>query len=308
VTSHNSDSPRDFPAPYTVEETAQRTREFIKASDGIVEMRKAIDAQFPDVPAASRDLSVATLVIENNLGIEWVKRHIDGQAIRSGGSNYLRSRPSNSMERHERYLRVMELGRRVFELGQERFAERLLENLRRRDLAGAAFEADVVRMLVSLPMVVDLRAERGTKGGDYDIDLWLRPDLCWAFEVKTCADHSLYSDKALSRTLDRARSQLPATGIGIIFLKVPTQWLGSGNYLRSHSDVVSGFLRQTRRVQAVVLVWDAWIPKTIGSGFNWKRGFRTYRTERVNEELDFLLDAFSEFWRAPWDIGPTAPF
>jgi hypothetical protein len=271
-------------------------------------MRSALEEQVPDFTSARLDLFIATLVIENNLGKEWVSRHIDGNAVRPSPGNYLRCRPSDSMERHEHYVRVMELGRRIFELGQEHFAQRLIQNLQRRDLEGAAFEADVVRMLIALPLVVDLREERGTKGDDYDIDLWVQPSRRWPIEVKTRDDDAPYSDKALSRTLGRARSQLPPDHPGMVFLKVPTSWLGDGTYRRNYSDVVNSFLRGTGRVHAVVLVWDAWTPKTFGTGFNWKRDFRTFRTRDVDDSMGFVLDALSEFWSAPWDIGPIAPF
>jgi hypothetical protein len=181
------------PTSYTEEEAAQRTQEFIRASNEIIEVRAALDERFPDIARASLDLIMASLIIENNLGREWVARHIDGPR-RSANSNYLRSEPTNSMERHERYVRIMELARRIFELGQERFAERLFNNLRRRDLEGAAFEADVVRMLIALPVFMDLREERGIKGDDYDIDLWLRIDHHWLIEVKTRADSTSSGD------------------------------------------------------------------------------------------------------------------
>ena len=63
-------------------------------------------------------------------------------------------------------------------------------------------------------------------------------DVRWSIEVKTRADDAPYSDKALART-QTARSQLPADGIGTVFLKVPTPWLGSGTYRRNHSGVVT---------------------------------------------------------------------
>jgi len=73
-------------------------------------------------------------------------------------------------------------------------------NLRRRDLEGAAFEADVVRMLCAGPFVVDLRQDRGAKGDDYDTDLRLH-NRVRPIEVKIGAEDVPYSDRALARKL-----------------------------------------------------------------------------------------------------------
>jgi hypothetical protein len=147
----------------------------------------------------------------------------------------------------------MELARRLFELGQEPFYERLLANLRRRDLEGAAFEADVVRMLCAGPFVIDLREEHGTKGDDYDIDLWLK-ERVWPIEVKTRAENVRYSDRALAKTIERARAQLPREGIGTIFLKVPAKWLADAAYRRNYADVINDRIQATNRVYSIVLV------------------------------------------------------
>lgn len=183
------DKKRRRPQPITQDEQRRRTEEWFAACEDIVNLRADIDAQFPQVPEADRSYFIGTLVIENNLGTDWLERNVTHKGPRSPAGAYLRSSPRDQLERHEHYVRTMELARRLFELGQEQFYDELIENLRHRDLEGAAFEADVMRMLCSGPFVIDLRAERGTKGDDYDIDLWLRIDRSWPIEVKTRAEN-----------------------------------------------------------------------------------------------------------------------
>ena len=69
----------------------------------------------------------------------------------------------------------------------------------------------------ALPINLDMPEESGTRGGDYDIAVWLQPDRWIAVEIKTRAQHGPYSEKVLNRILDRARSQLPVQGPGAIF-------------------------------------------------------------------------------------------
>lgn len=138
--------------------------------------------------------------------------------------------------------------------------------------------------------------------------MWLRPDKKLTVEVKTRAEEAAYSEKALSRTLDRARSQLPKGGVAGVFVKIPTPWLRDGNYRRNHADVVANFLRRTSRVQIVVLVWDVWRPKTFGNGWEWSRGVRMFRSDSQDPIVAGLMDFYDRAWKMPQDLGPNAPF
>lgn len=299
--------------PLTPEEQALRTARWAHECELLEDMRASVEKQFPKMTTSQVDLFFAELIISNNLGADWTERNIDaakeGTPRRTGTSTYLRRSPADSMERHERYVRVMELARRLFEFGQEDFAERLKENLRLRDLEGAAFEADVIRMLVSLPAFIDLRKESGVRGNDYDIDLWFTPDTHWAIEAKTRQDSSPYSAKRLHKTLDRARSQLPPSGIGSIFLKVPTPWTTDLDYTSHHEAEIAAFLGQTIRVHLIVLVWDVWTPKSPGNGWCWDRSYRIFKSPQVDPHVSKLADSYQRIWDSPHDlIAPKAPF
>jgi hypothetical protein len=303
----SNERPRVRPRPVTKYEQVLRTKEWLAACEDIVTIRKDLEETFPEISEANRNYFIGTLVIENNLGTDWTQRHVTGAGPRTPAGVYLRSGPKDSLEMHEHYVRTMELARRLFELGQESFYDRLVDNLSQRDLEGAAFEADVVRMLCAGPFVIDLRAERGTKGDDYDIDLWLH-DRVWPIEVKTRAEDVPYSDRALAKTLERARTQLPRGGVGTIFFKVPTHWLAGSLYRRGHADVVQDRIRATTRVQSVILVWDKWTPKTFGAGFSWSRGVEVFRAASADPDIAYLLKFYEKVWRMRMDLGPTAPF
>lgn len=304
---------RQGPTPLTVEHQAERTAAWNQQCELYLDMRAYVERKFPELTAAQLDMFFASLVIENNLGEKWVSQNIvspeSGPARRDATSTFLRRSPIDSMERHERYTRIVELARRLFELGQEAFAESLITNLRRRDLEGAAFEADVIRMLVSLPAVLNLRNEVGVKGQDYDIDLWLPSGRMWFIEVKTRADTSTYRPARLRKTLANARQQLPSTGLGGIFMKIPTPWTTDPDYHASYENEVIDFLRNTSRVQAVVLVWDVWNLKPTGVGWWWERDYRIFRGPRIDDELDTLLTFYQRIWDNPHDVlAPNAPF
>jgi hypothetical protein len=304
-----------MPTPLTEEEQSIRTAQWFHECELLLDMRASVEKQFPHLSRAGVDHFFATLVIGNNLGEDWVANNIDAPAAQKNGqqtkntktSVYLRRSPSTRSERLEHYIRVMGLARRIFELGQEPFADSLKENLRRRDLEGAAFEADVVRMLISLPTVINLRDERKIKGDDYDIDLWLKPGIPWAIEVKTRAEDSPYTSARLQKTLSNARKQLPPDGLGGIFLKVPTPWTEDADYLEGHHADVTNFLANTSRIQAVVLVWDVW--NDDGASWSWSRSQLIFKSTQIDPHLDQLLTFYQSIWDGPHDlIGPRAPF
>lgn len=297
------------PAQPSVDEQAERTAAWIAECALIEDMRESASREFPDVPIPFINYFIATIVIENNLGTEWFEAHVGADHRKNPTNIFLRSSPGTRLERRDHYLRVMELGRRIFELGQETFIEVLIKNLKRRDLAGAAFEADVIRMLVSLPVIVDLRLESGVKGDDYDIDLWVTPETPLAIEAKTRAETGPYSDSRLKDTLQTAREQLPKDGLGAIFVKVPAQWLGDALYLSNHAEVIDHFLRGTTRVQFVVLVWDKWVIGDAGKILRSEVGRRIFRSSNIAALPRFWIDGYEKIWGTGIDvIAPNAPF
>lgn len=305
---YESDRRRAPPQP-DVEEQARRTVNWIAECEMIEDMRASVSREFPTLSIPHINYYLATIVIENNLGADWYRAHVESGDRRNPRNAFLRSGPRTRMERRDHFFRVLELGRRIFELGQEDFIELLIANLRQRDLEGALFEADVVRMLVSLPVVVALRETSGVKGDDYDIDLWLTPDIPLAIEAKTRAETGLYSDKRLTKTLENARTQLPKVGFGAVFVKIPTPWLDDAEYQRQHAEVVEAFLRSTTRVQFIVLIWDDWKPGSQGNRWRCDIGRRIFRSPSIAGLPKFWIDGYDKIWGTGIDvIAPNAPF
>lgn len=294
------------PRQVSQNEQVLRTRAWTEVSDEIRLMKASILEKFPSMRDIEATYFIATLVIENNLGTSWLNDHVLTGSPRRR-DDYLRSGAMVRQEKYEHVHRVHELARRILELGQEDFAPQLLDSLRTRDLLGAAFEADVVRMLISGPFIVDLRNARGVLGDDYDIDLWLTPERPWAIEVKTKNEDEPWRPGKLGSTMKRARKQLPAKGAGGIFIRVPRSWMADDLYRQACIEELKSSLRNTSRVQAVVLVWEEWRDNSIG-GRTPVRRHKIIRQNPLNATVEGLLAFFDAAWNFDWDIGPTAPF
>ncbi|OMC47620.1 hypothetical protein A5742_23360 [Mycolicibacterium fortuitum] len=300
---------RRAPEQPDLAEQAWRTAAWIAECNDIDALRNDIKQNFEHLSIPHINYLIATLVIENNLGSDWFTRHVDAGPRKNGTDVFLRRGPDTKRERRDHYMRVLELGRRLFELGQEDFIELLIANLRRQDLASALFEADVVRMLISLPVVIELRPTVGVKGDDYDIDLWLRHNEPFAIEVKSRSESAAYSDSALRSTLEKARRQLPISGHGAVFVKVPELWLEDEIYIHSHAQVIADYLRTTRRVHFVVLAWDEWTHSEGGATLRRATQRSIFRSVNISQDAKFLINSYEKVWETGIDIlAPNAPF
>lgn len=196
---------RSTPRQKTEAELAAEYQWWARATEDVDRLRSDIAAALPRESEFVHRRTLYELLLAAWLGEDWVARNVErptSGALMERGSNgasyFRRDREWGLRTAAMQYHRAGQLARRLFEFAQEDFYELLCSNLLHRDLEGAAFEADVIRMLMALPAHIDLRKEVGIKGDDYDIDLWFGANSPWPIEVKTRAEESAYSKRALA--------------------------------------------------------------------------------------------------------------
>jgi hypothetical protein len=273
----------------------------------VVERRREdIERSLPGFSPAIVTFLLSVDLIRDALGDRWSRKNLQAEL-----EAVLLADRGSGTEVDGRYLRyqlVTDLARRLFEFEDEQWYPRLVENLRNRGLTSAAFEADVLRVLMAAPLRIRLRKETGTLGSDYDIDVDLGEMGTWAIEAKAKEESTPYSVENLVRCLKKARRQLPPGGVGAIFLKVPPSWTNDPDYQRSHPGVIRDQLRQTSRVHLVVVGADIWTSSPSGRGFRCRREWSPFLRKDPAEVVTKILPMLEEAWRLHWDIGPTAPF
>ena len=131
----------------------------------------------------------------------------------------------------------------------------LLERLSVRSLRATFFEAQAAATFADKGHRVTIRKETGTKGNDFDfaVDLAGTTVNC---EV-TALEAPQFSAATIKNALGQKRSQLPADAPAVIFCTVPEVWVRDGLPLDEIDICVAEFLRATRRVNAVVVCWNA---------------------------------------------------
>lgn len=176
---------------------------------------------------------------------------------------------------------------------------RLLQNLRdRNDLRAVMFEAEVVWLLKFVPLVSNLRIPTGVKGDDYDAGVMLDGGAEWAIEAKA-KDDVPFIEGALRNPLKKAAQQIPAGGLGTIFLRVPRTWNNDLEFERAWERVVDEVLRSNSRIHAAVLVADEWKTSSSQRFQTPSLQVRIRRSKTVDERIARLLAIYEQAWKVP---------
>lgn len=149
-------------------------------------------------------------------------------------------------------IRVLLIGEMLFLLRQCRGFGEICRRLRSRDLKAAYFEMMVAKQFLAAGFDIEVWPERGIRGEDFDFTA-LRRGKKINVEVTALADRKFSSVTALN-ALGQKRKQLPRTRPAVIFCVVPERWGREGINLNVWAATTAEtFLRQTRRVNAIVL-------------------------------------------------------
>jgi hypothetical protein len=266
--------------------------------DRVQELRRSSD--FPGSPGLLNQL-LAEEVIAAHLGIGWVEDNI----LRPRSKKYL------AYESHRLYKalslhRVQELARRLYQLQSFPWFDIVLDAVRTRELSGAAFELDVLWTLQIASPYVQARRESGLKGSDYDA-FAVMGDRLVPVETKAKDDTTPWSEKSVINTVKGAARQLPSGEVGLLFLRVPTAWVGPA-LEENFVDALAEGTRQTRRVGAIITAVDKPHLNTENTA-SVSRHFHYFAVPGCPEHIWSFCMRFRQFWDAGVNLmAPEPPF
>ena len=189
-------------------------------------------------------------IINSHLGDGWCARHVDRKSAQS--ENYLYPDAAIPLRRLLSAQRVHDLARRLYQLQSFPWFHHTLKRLRGRDLSGASFELDVLFMLQMLPISASPRVESGVRGNDFDIEI---KGLDLPVEVKAKDDDTPFSEATVINTIKGAARQFPKGSKGVVFVRIPTAWVGR-NLEDTYAETLYEATRQTSRVGAIITAID----------------------------------------------------
>lgn len=200
-------------------------------------------------------IAMAMEVILTMLGPDWWKRNI--VANTGSADEFLRRSETSEESGYNHQHRVTLLGHMLWLLKECQGFDNLIASLKTEEVESVFFELFCAKSLFENEFEVEFVKERGEKGEDYDLRGY-RDSATFFVEAKTRRAGSLMSGEKLESTLKTARSQLPATGPGIVFVSIPVSWTFEPNAELTISGAINSFLGGTQRVNHVVVIWHHW--------------------------------------------------
>ena len=151
----------------------------------------------------------------------------------------------------QQFFRAIDLAELLFNLQYIDGFYGCLGRLRGGDLEPTIAELDVARMLYINDHMFWFVDAEGETGKDYDLRVVL-PGLRIAnIEAKCNLETPEMNLRTIKNSLDKARKQLPPGQNGVIFVKIPAQWLNEPSIGQQTGQLALDFMRGTSRVVSV---------------------------------------------------------
>jgi hypothetical protein len=202
-------------------------------------------------------------IVDRLMGREWTDKNLNPEKF---NRHFRLGFPSpDDVRSHLRTHRLVQMGKRLYDLQGVPGFEHMLERARKESLRGLLAELEAAEKLRRRGYEVRFRAASGV-GRDYDIDSHINGSDV-AVEVKAKEEEGVsdpYKEKSMLNTLKEGRGQLPSNGPGLLFLGVPSDWVTAPEPRSALRQAVGSWLRGTGRVNAVVIMYDMRAPGPAG--------------------------------------------
>ncbi len=162
-----------------------------------------------------------------------------------------------SQLRHQ--SRVLSLAEFLYNLQRVPGIKHRIALLRMTTLETALGELECAGIIGHTSLRLQFIVPSGIKGRDYEAEFTSPAGRTVCCEIKTKRETTKLNQATVWNTLESARKQLPkADTAGVIFLKIPECSSCQTGWREIVEAAVAKVLRQSKRVVAVVPVWDEW--------------------------------------------------
>ncbi len=258
---------------------------------------------------ADRDLVVyglATEALRFFFGNEWTNEnvfsmHTQVSPEHRDGRAFLRTDAADDESRFRHQQRVVMLGELAFNLQSiDGFKERL-KLMDKLDLESALGEMECTSLVAASEMQFRFVTPAGTKGEDYEGEVTTRNNRVLCCEMKAKSEATSFDGRTLYNTLESARKQLPKGKPGMVFVKIPEEWLKQDAIRSAVESAVEKVFRQSQRLVAVVLLWEEWEhlvgPHLVVAKY---RYYVNHRSDLYGVDVDHLLEQMGRVKNLSW--------
>jgi len=223
-----------------------------------------LEKNFPDnADEVFKMFGLAVKVLRHYLGEDWTNENIfslhrDVSKRNRAGRRYFKTEegvPENQFRYQHRVILLAEL---LFNLQEIKGVEQRVESIQTGNLESTFAELECASHIKQAGLNFSFVMTSGVKGQDFDIDIILSSGKRVHCELKAKAEQHELNKTSIYRTLDASRKQLPVDERGVVFLKIPDEWIKQPKLASIFQENLQKFFRQTNRVVAVVLLWEQW--------------------------------------------------
>jgi hypothetical protein len=192
---------------------------------------------------------------------EWTNQMVFGEhptisRINRAGRGFMRAEATTDDERYRNQQRALLTAELLFNLQNVEGIDTRLDDLRSGLVESTYSELEAGGFLRDRGVLFRYVTPSGTKGADYDAEIPLAGGGKLNCEMKCKVESTDLSEAAVRNPLQTARKQLPPGEPGLVFLKIPEQWVRQPEVAQLVPPAIDSFLRGTSRVVAVVVCWE----------------------------------------------------
>jgi hypothetical protein len=193
----------------------------------------------------------ARYILAEVLGQEWADSNV-GPTKKSGGflKNDFPHTDEEAAAAH--FMRVTALAEMLLNLQRVAGYQECAGQLKTAAQIESTFaELEVGKLLYIYGIRFEFNKPKSKKTEDYDLHIWYRDGREAYADTKCKLESGTPSENTILTTLKRARSQLPPKLPGIVFVKVPREWIEDEAYADRITEIAAEFLKGSSRVVSV---------------------------------------------------------
>jgi len=220
---------------------------------------------FPEATRKAPDTAafvLALMIIRHFLGDEWILDNLDASSRTVG---FMRLYAMEPAQEYIQNWKVIDLAEMLFNLQSILGFEECVTQMRTEALIESSVaELDIGRMLYIYNFDFNFVKRTSVKGADYDLEIKLdRWTVCADFKCKL--ENTPITANTIIGTLTKVRSQLPSTKPGMLFVKVPQNWMLKYLHAQLMADSARSFF--AKGSQRIVSVKFYISPFQVSNGF-----------------------------------------
>jgi hypothetical protein len=251
------------------------------------------------------------------MGNEWVNQNVfPFEDISSRQVNvrreFLRTESIDHSDRFKHQDRVVHLAELLFNLRLVPGFSQKLVALQTAELESLYSELEAAGLLIRSGIDFYFVVPTGELGEDYDVEIISSTTTHIPVELKTKVEDTKLSKNTLLSSLGSARKQMPSDRQGIVFVKIPEDWIRDQGIANIVKNALDEFFRNTSRVIAVVFRWEEWYSNEEGQRMRITK-FRVERNEaqiKNNSPIMEVLESLEDTEVVDWLYFPSlvSPF